>query len=65
MVAGPLRPGADESDEREAVMRSLHTDEEHFALLDELKDGDEVNTVLAASYLVQEYPNLRAEMVMK
>ena len=42
-------------------MRSLAPDSEYFAFLDELRDSGAVNTVLAASYLVREYPNLRAE----
>ena len=42
-------------------MRSLASDNEYFVFLDALRDGGEVNTVLAASYLVREYPHLRAE----
>ena len=42
-------------------MRSLVSDGEYFAFLDALRDSGEVNTVLAASYLVREFPNLRAE----
>ena len=42
-------------------MRSLAPDSEYFAFLDALRDRGEVNTVLAASYLVREFPNLRAE----
>ena len=42
-------------------MRSLVADSEYFAFLDELRDSGTVNTVLAASYLVREFPNLRAE----
>ena len=42
-------------------MRSLTPDSEYFAFLDELRDSGTVNTVLAASHLVREYPNLRAE----
>ena len=42
-------------------MRSLVSDGDYFAFLDALRDSGEVNTVLAATYLVREYPNLRAE----
>ncbi|MBQ9001127.1 MAG: hypothetical protein IJ087_04660 [Eggerthellaceae bacterium] len=42
-------------------MRSLKPDSEYFAFLDELRDGGTVNTVLAATYLVREFPGLRAE----
>ena len=42
-------------------MRSLVADSEYFAFLDELRDSGTVNTVLAASCLVREFPNLRAE----
>lgn len=42
-------------------MRSLNPDAEYFAYLDELRDSGTVNTVLAASYLVREFPGLRAE----
>ena len=42
-------------------MRSQVLDKEHFAFLDALRDGGGVNTMLAATYLVREYPNLRAE----
>ena len=42
-------------------MRSLVSDNEYFAYLDALRDGGEVNTVLAATYLVREFPNLWAE----
>ncbi|MBR2804919.1 MAG: hypothetical protein IKE20_07250 [Eggerthellaceae bacterium] len=42
-------------------MRSLNPDAEYFAFLDELRDSGTVNTVLAASYLVREFPGLRAE----
>ena len=42
-------------------MRSLVPDREYFAFLDALRDGGEVNTVLAATYLVREFPNLRPE----
>ena len=42
-------------------MRSLNSDSEYFAFLDELGDSGTVNTVLAASYLVREFPGLRAE----
>ena len=41
--------------------RSLVSDSEYFAFLDALRDSGEVNTVLTASYLVREYPHLRAE----
>ena len=43
------------------LMRSLASDSDYFAFLDSLRDSGEVNTVLAASYLVREYPHLRAE----
>ena len=36
-------------------------DGDYFASLDELRDSGEVNTVLAATYLVREFPNLKAE----
>ena len=36
-------------------------DGDYFAFLDALRDSGEVNTALAATYLVREYPNLRAE----
>ena len=42
-------------------MRSLKPDSEYFTFLDELRDSGTVNTVLAASYLVREFPGLRAE----
>ena len=42
-------------------MRSLVPDSKYFAFLDELRDSGTVNTVLAASYLAQEFPCLRAE----
>ena len=42
-------------------MRSLVPDSKYFAFLDGLRDSSTVNTVLAASYLVREFPNLRAE----
>ena len=42
-------------------MRSLAPDSEYFAFLDGLRDSGEVNTVLAAAYLVREFPGLRAE----
>ena len=42
-------------------MRSLVSDSDYFTFLDALRDGGEVNTVLAATYLVREFPNLRAE----
>lgn len=42
-------------------MRSLAPDSEYFAFLDLLRDSGEANTVLAASYLVREYPHLRTE----
>lgn len=42
-------------------MRSLNLDAEHFAFLDALRDSGEVSTVLAVSYLVREFPGLRAE----
>jgi hypothetical protein len=42
-------------------LRSLVSDSEYFAFLDALRDSGEVNTVLAASYLVREFPGLRAE----
>ena len=42
-------------------MRSLATDSEYFAFLDALRDSGEVNTILAATYLVREFPNLRAD----
>ena len=42
-------------------MRSLVPDSKYFAFLDELRDSGTVNTVLAASYLAQEFPRLRAE----
>ena len=43
------------------IMRSLKPDSDYFAFLDALRDGGAVNTVLAAVYLVREYPNLRVE----
>ena len=42
-------------------MRSLAPDSEYFAFLDALRDSGEVNTVLVATYLVREFPGLRAE----
>ena len=42
-------------------MRSLVSDSEYFAFLDELRDSGTVNTVPAAPGLVREFPNLRAE----
>ena len=42
-------------------MRSLKPDSEYFTFLDELRDSGTVNTVLAASYLVREFPGLRAK----
>jgi len=42
-------------------MRSLNSDAEYFTFLDELRDSGTVNTVLAASYLIREFPGLRAE----
>ena len=42
-------------------MRSLAPDSEYFAFLDALRDSGGVNTVLAATYLAREFPNLRAE----
>ena len=42
-------------------MRSLNLDAEHFEFLDALRDTGEVSTVLAVSYLVREFPGLRAE----
>ena len=42
-------------------MRSLNPDAERFAFLDALRDSGEVNTMLAVSYLVREFPGLRAE----
>ena len=42
-------------------MRSLTSDSEYFTFLDSLRDSGEVNTVLAASYLVREYPHLHVE----
>jgi hypothetical protein len=42
-------------------VRSLNSDSEYFAFLDELRDSGTVNTVLAASYLVREFPGLRVE----
>ena len=42
-------------------MRSLAPDSEYFAFLDALRDSGEASTVLAATYLVREFPNLRAE----
>ena len=42
-------------------MRSLNSDSEYFAFLDELRDSGAVNTVLVASYLVRELPGLRVE----
>lgn len=42
-------------------MRSLNPDAEYFAFLDALRDSGEVNTMLAVSYLVREFPGLRAE----
>ena len=42
-------------------MRSLVPDKDYFAFLNALRDSGEVNTILAASYLVREFPNLRAE----
>jgi hypothetical protein len=42
-------------------VRSLNSDSEYFAFLDELRDSGTVNTVLAASYQVREFPGLRVE----
>lgn len=42
-------------------MRNLLPDSEYFAYLDGLRDEGAVNTVLAASYLVREFPHLRPE----
>lgn len=42
-------------------MRSLVPDGDHFAFLDALRDSSVVNTVLVATYLLREYPTLRAE----
>ena len=42
-------------------MRSLVADSECFAFLDDLAASGTVNTVLAASYLVREFPGLRVE----
>ena len=42
-------------------MRSLNPDSEYFEFLDELRDNGAVNTVLAAAYLVREFPGLRSE----
>lgn len=42
-------------------MRSLNPDAEYFAFLDALRDSGEVNTMLAVSYLVREFPGLRTE----
>ena len=42
-------------------MRSLVSDSDYFAFLDALRDSGEVNTVLAATFLVREFPNLRPE----
>ena len=42
-------------------MRSMRPDSEYSAFLDELRDSGTANTVLAASYLVREFPTLRAE----
>ena len=42
-------------------MRSLNSDAEYFTFLDALRDSGTVNTVLVASYLVREFPGLRAE----
>lgn len=42
-------------------MRSLKPDSEHFAFPDALREASGVSTMLAATYLVWEYPNLRAE----
>ena len=41
-------------------MRSLNSDSEYFAFLDELGDSGTVNTVLAASYLVRTAPDGQA-----
>ena len=42
-------------------MRSLNPDAEYFAFLDALRDSGEVNTMLAVSDLVREFPGLRTE----
>jgi hypothetical protein len=42
-------------------LRSLKPDSEYFTFLDELRDSGTVDTVLAASCLVREFPGLRAE----
>lgn len=41
-------------------MRSQVSDSEYYAFPDALRDGGAVNTVLAVTYLVREFPNLRA-----
>ena len=42
-------------------MRGFYSDGDYFAYLDALRDGGQANTVLAASFLVREFPGLRPE----